>query len=184
MQAYILARENPNLKDLASRIHTLYFLATPHQGSGLAKILGNILRVTCGAKSFVMDLDRNSESIATTNDSFRHYAEYLQLWSFYETVPSDLGLMKAIIVDKASASLGYSKEWPLPLDADHCSICRFDQQTDGNYRKLFNVFTTTIDTILSEGKTTPFKKMSRSLLISSSFPSYLRNFETSASSAR
>src|SRR5215469_11463408 len=106
----MLAREDPDLKDLASRIHTLYFLATPHQGSDLAKILVNILKVSYGPKPFVTELDRNSESIASINDSFRHYAEDLQLWSFYETVPTGFKLTNVIIVDKASATLGYPKE--------------------------------------------------------------------------
>jgi hypothetical protein len=140
-----------------NRIHTLYFLATPHQGSDLAKILVNILKVSYGTKPFVTELEHNSESIASINDSFRHYAEDLQLWSFYETVPSNFVLTKVIIVDKASAIGGYAKERKSPLNADHCSICKFDQQTDTNYRTLREAFITTIDTILSDGNTIPSK---------------------------
>ncbi|OCK74785.1 hypothetical protein K432DRAFT_429827 [Lepidopterella palustris CBS 459.81] len=149
-KAYTLAREDPDLKDLASRIHTLYFLATPHRGSDLAKTLTNILKVSYGAKPFVTELERNSESIASINDSFRHFAEDLQLWSFYETFPSNLMLTKAIIVDKASAILGYPNERSSLLNADHRGVCKFDQQTDRNYQTLRNAFITTIDTILSE----------------------------------
>jgi len=153
----MLAREDPDMKDLASRIHTLYFLATPHRGSDLAKILVNVLKVSYGTKPFVTELDRNSESIASINDSFRHYAQDLQLWSFYETVPSNFVLTNVIIVDKASATLGYAKERVSLLNADHCTICKFDQQTDPNYRTLHNAFITTIDTIISEGNTIPSK---------------------------
>jgi hypothetical protein len=153
----MLAREDPDLKDLASRIHSLYFLATPHRGSDLAKILVNILKVSYGTKPFVTELERNSESIASINDSFRHCSEDLQLWSFYETVPSNFVLTKMIIVDKASATLGYAKERSSLLNADHCSICKFDQQTDPNYQTLRNAFITTIDTILSECNTIPSK---------------------------
>lgn len=109
-KAYILAREDHALKKLASRIHTLYFLATPHRGSDLTKTLVNILRVSYGQKPFVMELDRNSRSIASINDSFRHLAEDLQLWSFYETIPSNIVIKNAMIVDKTSAILGYAKE--------------------------------------------------------------------------
>ncbi|KAL9633201.1 MAG: hypothetical protein Q9164_004842 [Protoblastenia rupestris] len=149
-KAYILAREDPALKDLANRIHSLYFLATPHRGSDLAKTLMNILKVSYGQKPYVTELDRNSGSIASINDSFRHVAEDLQLWSFYETVPSNLVLTSAIIVDKASAHLGYPKERTSLLNADHRGVCKFELPTDSNFRTLRNAFVTTVDSILSE----------------------------------
>ena len=149
-KAYILAREDPTLKELASRIHTLYFLATPHRGSDLTKTLTNILRVSYGQKAFVSELERNSGLISSTNDSFRHFAEDLQLWSFYETVPSSLVLTSAVIVDKASATLGYARERTSLLNADHRGVCKFDLPSDPNYKTLRNAFITTIDTILSE----------------------------------
>jgi hypothetical protein len=136
---------------LASRIHTLYFLATPHRGAELPKTLLNILNVSLGPKPFVAELDRCSESIAAINDSFRYFAEELQLWSFYETVPTNLFLMKALIVDKVSATLGYAKERSALLNADHCGICKFDNKSDPNYQTLHNALVTTIDTIVEEG---------------------------------
>lgn len=150
-QAYILAREDPALKELAARIHTLYFLATPHRGSDLAKTLTNILKISYEQKSFVLDLERNSESITSINDSFRHSAGDVELWSFYETLPSNLVFSNAIIVDRGSATLGYPGERHSPLNADHRGVCKFEP-TDSNYKTLRNAFITTIDTILSEGK--------------------------------
>ncbi|KAL9046744.1 MAG: hypothetical protein Q9214_000500 [Letrouitia sp. 1 TL-2023] len=149
-KAYILAQEDPALKELASRIHTLYFLATPHRGSDLTKILMNVLKVSYGQKAFVAELERNSGFINSTNDSFRHYAENLQLWSFYETFPSQIVLTNAVIVDKSSATLGYAREHISPLNADHRSVCKFDLPSDPNYKTLRNAFITTIDIILSE----------------------------------
>lgn len=151
-KAYILAREDPSAKELANRIHTIYFLATPHRGSDLTKTLMNIIKVSFGQKAFVGELDRNSASIDSINDSFRHFAEDLQLWSFYETVPSSLVLTSALIVDKASATLGYAKERTSLLNADHRGVCKFDLPSDSNYKTLRNAFVTTIDAILSESK--------------------------------
>jgi hypothetical protein len=139
------------MKELAGRIHTLYFLATPHRGSDLAKTLTKLLKVTYGQKPFVAGLEHNSESVASTNDSFRHFAEDLQLWSFYETVPTNLVFANAIIVDSASATLGYSRERVSPLNADHRGVCKFNLPTDSNYKTLRNAFITTVDSILSEG---------------------------------
>ena len=151
----MLARENqdPDLKDLASRIHTLYFLATPHRGSDFSKIFSNILNISYGSKPFVAELSRNSDSIAWINDSFRHHAPDLQLWSFYETDPINLVVTQAVIVDKFSATLGFPNEKSYPLNADHRGVCKFYLQTDPNYRTLRNSFSSTIDKILSDSKT-------------------------------
>lgn len=112
----------------------------------------NILKVSYGQKPFVSDLERNSRLINSTNDSFRHYAEDLQLWSFYETFPSQIVLTSALIVDKSSATLGYAKEHISPLNADHRGVCKFDLPSDPNYKTLRNAFITTIDIILSQSK--------------------------------
>lgn len=151
-KAYILAQEDPALTSLVRRIHTLYFLATPHRGSDLAKTLMNILKISYGQKAFVSDLKLNSSLINSINDSFRHHAENLQLWSFYETSPCRISLTSAIIVNKSSATLGYAREHISPLNTDHRGICKFDSPSDPNYRTLRNAFITTIDTILLQSR--------------------------------
>lgn len=150
-KAYMLAREDRSLRAIANRIHTVYFLATPHRGADLARTLGNILRVCGVSKTFVTELNRSSDSISSINDSFRHFAEDLRLWSFYETVDSDLGATKARIVDKNSATLGFAHEMNSPLDADHRGVCKFDQDTDPNYQTLLKAFRMTIDIISADG---------------------------------
>lgn len=156
VQAYLLAREDPELRELARRIHSLYFLATPHRGSHLARTLSNILQVSFGpvsygAKPFVAELNRTSETIISINDSFRHFSDDIHLWSFYETTPSTIIGVDTMIVDKSSATLGYAKEHSSLLNADHRGVCKFDLQTDPNYQTLRKSFITTIDSILSEG---------------------------------
>lgn len=115
-------------------------------------MLMNIMKVSYGQKAFVSELDRSSGSIASINDSFRHFADDLQLWSFYESVPSNLVITNMLIVDKASATLGYAKERTSLLNADHRGVCKFDLPSDPNYKTLRNAFITTIDSILSESK--------------------------------
>jgi len=173
----MLAREDPDLKDLASRIHTLYFLATPHRGSGFSKIFANILNVSYGQKPFVAELSRNSESIASINDSFRHLAGDLQLWSFYETDPSNLVVTQAVIVDKTSATLGFPNEKSYPLNADHRGVCKFFRQTDPNYQTLRNTFSTTIDRISLDSNTTT-SQASASLLTCYRFEIFVTYLKT------
>jgi hypothetical protein len=175
----MLAREDPDLKHIANRIHTLYFLATPHRGSGFSKIFANILNVSYGQKSFVPELSRSSESIALINDSFRHCAGDLQLWSFYETKPSKLLVTHATIVDKTSATLGFQNEKSYPLIADHRGVCKFRQQTDPNYQTLRNTFSTTIDMISLNSNPTP-PQVSVSLLTCYRFEIFFAYFKTPA----
>lgn len=129
----------------------MYFLATPHRGADLARTLSNILRVVYRQKPFVNELEPNSAPLSSINDSFRHYAQDLQLWSFYETLQSSLPGSKAIVVDKVSATLGYSHERIALLNADHRGVCKFDRPSDPNYKTLRNAFSTTIETITAEG---------------------------------
>ena len=100
--------------------------------------------------AFASDLERNSSLINSTYDSSRHYAEDLQLWSFYETYPSQIILSSVSIVDKSSATLGYAREHISPPNADHRGVCKFDLPNDPNYKILRNAFITTVDTILSQ----------------------------------
>lgn len=151
VQAYILAREDPMFKDISSRFHTMYFLATPHRGSDLARTLSNILRVSLGPKPYVSDLLPSSKLLSGINEKFLLYAQDLQLWSFYETLETSLLISKAIVVDKASATLGYPHERIALLNSDHRGICKFDRPSDPNYRTLRNALSTTVDAITTEG---------------------------------
>lgn len=150
-QAYILACQDPAFKDLASRFHSMYFLATPHRGADLARTLGNILKVTYGQKQYVNELEPSSGLLFRINDSFRHHSDSLQFWSFYETVQSSLVVSNALVVDKASATMGYAHERIALLNADHRGVCKFNDPSDANYKTLRNAFSTTVDSITSEG---------------------------------
>ena len=134
-------------------MHTIYFLATPHRGSGLAKSLEYILQLSQCPKPFVTELKRNSESIASVNDSFRHVSQDLDLWSFYETLRTNLIVKTVMIVDEDSAVLGYPAERVLSLNADHRNVCKFGSKDDPNYTILRNAFIQTIDKISTLGKT-------------------------------
>ncbi|GLB12828.1 hypothetical protein AtubIFM61612_000215 [Aspergillus tubingensis] len=118
----------------------------------VAHSMGGIVtkKVSFGHKPFVAELGRDSDSVQSINDSFRYFADDLQLWSFYETVPYNFVLTNAMIVDKSSATLGLSKERCSLLNADHSGICKFESPTDPNYKSLRNAFITTVDSILTE----------------------------------
>lgn len=92
---------------LAKRIRSIIFLATPHRGSNLGTILKNILAVSRIPKQFVTDIASKSISAQLINEDFIQYADGLSILSFYETLPMSLGGMTSVmVVDKTSAVIG------------------------------------------------------------------------------
>ncbi|KAL2280910.1 hypothetical protein FJTKL_12218 [Diaporthe vaccinii] len=141
----LLAKQDPTASNIAARIHTLFFLATPHRGSNLANTLNNLLRLAVGhgSKSYVDNLYPDSEAIIAINDQFRHAYQGIQLYSFFETMPTALGL----IVEKTSAVLELPGEQISHLNADHSQVCKFDTPSDSNYVRLRDTFVASISLI-------------------------------------
>ncbi|KAL1880559.1 hypothetical protein VTK73DRAFT_5572 [Phialemonium thermophilum] len=146
-KAYVMAREDPTCKDFAARVRAMFFLATPHRGSDMAATLENILTATWGRKPFVSDLVPNSTTLSMLNDSFRHFAPDLHLWSFYEARPHRSAVAARIVVDRHSATLGYPNEEVTAMNADHRRVCKFESPNDPNYQMLRNALHTALDMI-------------------------------------
>lgn len=143
-KAYILARQFREFEELAHRVSTIFFLATPHRGADLAQLLTKILSVASRARPFVTDLHRNSLATQSINDEFPQYCEDLQLYSFYETLPTGYGVGKSLIVDKDLATLGYRNERTAYLNANHRNICKYAAPVDPNYLTVRNALAATI----------------------------------------
>lgn len=146
-KAYVMGRQDPSCKGLVHRIHSLFFLGTPHRGSDLAPVLDSILTLTGATKAFIKDLMPNSSALTEMNDTFRHYALDLRLWSFYETQPVTTKLLNRIVVSKASSTLDYPNEEIAAMSADHRHLSRFESRQDPNYRALRNALHTALDMI-------------------------------------
>ncbi|KAI0864304.1 NACHT and WD domain protein [Xylaria cubensis] len=144
-KAYILARQDATYKELSNRIHSMYFLATPHRGSDSARLLKNILQATALSRDYVGDLEMGSAALRSINDEFRQYSRDVSLWSFYETEKLSVGFLSVLIVNPDSATLGYPDEKQMPMNADHRSICKFDSPSDPNYIILRNALAVTVN---------------------------------------
>ena len=127
----------------------MYFLATPHHGAHSAQLLSCILSAShSGKRPFVRDIHQDSPMIQSINDEFRHYADKLQLYSFFETKPTSFaGLKEAMVVTKTSAIMGYAGERTTHLDANHRGVCKFDSPLEANFEIVKNAFLETIDKI-------------------------------------
>ncbi|RAR03116.1 nacht and wd domain-containing protein [Stemphylium lycopersici] len=101
-------------------------------------------------KPFLSDLEKNSLGLDIINDDFRHYADAVHIVSFYETIKLSLGIQSALIVERDSASIGLKHERIQPLNADHRTICKFDNTEDSNYVKVKNALASMVETILGD----------------------------------
>ncbi|KAL5045518.1 hypothetical protein BDW71DRAFT_208333 [Aspergillus fruticulosus] len=154
-QAYLLGQNDDQYSDIVSAISAILFLATPHRGSNLAEILNRILTVSVfnhSPKLYISELSTGSQTVAALNEQFRHIAPNLDILSFYETLQTQIGPKKMMIVEKDSATLGYPKEISKALVADHHTVCKFDSTQDSNYISVRNALKTLVSSIRSAGQ--------------------------------
>lgn len=137
-KAFILAQQVHEFASIADRVHTILFLATPHRGADMAALLSRILQVAHGERPFVQDLHRNSPAIQSINDEFSHHCQHLQLFSFYETLPTNYVVGKGLVVDKDLAILNYTNERAVYMHANHRDICKYADTSDPNYQTVRN----------------------------------------------
>ena len=138
----LLARQDPHCQKLFDRFHSMFFLATPHRGADSAQLLRKLLSVGSN-KAYVDDLAPGSMSTQLINDEFRNAYQDVQLWSFFETVSTSMG----VIVDRESAVIGLPGERVQLMNADHRHVCKFDTRLDSNYCSLRNAFVASIESI-------------------------------------
>ncbi|KAI0536122.1 NACHT and WD domain protein [Xylaria digitata] len=146
-KAYILARQDATYERLSYRIHSIYFLATPHKGSDSARLFRNILQAAALSRDYVGDLEKGSAALRSINDEFRQYSRDVSLWSFYETEKLNIKLFNVLIVDPDSATLGYPEEKQIPMNADHRSICKFASPSDSNYIVLRDALAVAVNAV-------------------------------------
>ncbi|KAI9696263.1 MAG: hypothetical protein M1836_005816 [Candelina mexicana] len=135
-KAYVLGKHDEQYAHIIPMIRAMMFFATPHKGAHYAKILNNILSTSllgASPKAYVGDLDTQSRALQDINEQFRTSCADLRLFSFYETFATSLWIKSALIVEKESATLGYPQELSNHLNADHHTICKFENSRDGNY---------------------------------------------------
>jgi hypothetical protein len=135
-QSYILGLGDPQYRDIIDNLCSIVFLATPHRGSDFSVILNRILSISMFGhhpRRYIEELTRNSVSLQSINEQFRHVFGDLAIVSFFETQETVIGTSRLLIVGKDSAVLGYSGEISMSLDADHHSIVKYETREDPSY---------------------------------------------------
>lgn len=127
---------------LAAAIKSVMFMGTPHRGSDVAnwtKILGRIANVPLLGSirtDLLQDLQPKSEVLMTISSDFVHRGAALSIFSIYERkfIPG----LRELIVDKDSAILNQQNETPMPIEADHVSMCKFQTSSSESYATVFD----------------------------------------------
>jgi hypothetical protein len=99
IKAYIQGANNSDYKDIVSQVRAVIFLSTPHRGTNLADLLNRILSVSIfshSPKQYINELKQNSSVIEDINEDFRGHASKLQIFSFYETLETPVGLKNVV----------------------------------------------------------------------------------------
>lgn len=128
------ARElgSPEWKDIAQQVRGIVFLSTPHSGADLANwvnYLGTILRASVS----VDELRANDPSLRELNIWFRNNFQLLGISvQVYCEKQKTQGIL---VVDETSADPGISGVIPVPMGANHISICRPDSQNSLIYMR-------------------------------------------------
>ncbi len=92
------------------------FLATPHRGTNLAELLNRMLSVSFQSpKDFIVDLSKSSVALEEINESFRHVAPKLSIFSFHETLPTYVGPKKLVCRDLGGDNMTVIKT-DFPID--------------------------------------------------------------------
>lgn len=92
-------QHDPEYASIIKAITAIIFLATPHRGTALAQTLNRILdSIMVNSKQYVAELGKNSLTLQKLNEQFRHVATKLDIISFYETLPTPIGLRSTRVV--------------------------------------------------------------------------------------
>jgi tetratricopeptide (TPR) repeat protein len=117
----------PEVAALLARIKAVIFVATPHTGSAHASLL-DTLRLVVWPSNSVNDLVKNDANLRNLNVWYRNWSatQKISHLIFYETQ----GTAAGVIVDPGSGDAGLAAVTPIPIDANHISICKpFDKNT-------------------------------------------------------
>jgi WD40 repeat protein len=144
-KAFILGHQTWEFESVVRRIFAIFFLATPHQGAGLADTLSRLLALAPGSRPFVHDLSPESPVLQSINEEFPRYCSSLQLFSFFENKPMKLGIGNNLIVEKHCAVMNYPNERRTYLNANHRDVARFSLRNDPSYLMIRNALATTVE---------------------------------------
>jgi hypothetical protein len=125
--------QNAAWKAIAKQTKAVFFLATPHTGAGLASAFKFVIPRL--SSSHMETLTNSTGALTDLNEAYRLLADGggIQTQPYYETQPLKGPL---VIVSKECADPGIPGCAPIPLEADHISICKPSSKDSLLYNSL------------------------------------------------
>ncbi|MBL4571859.1 MAG: alpha/beta hydrolase [Gammaproteobacteria bacterium] len=124
--------EDSDYKKIASSIKLCVFIATPHTGASLAKVL----KLAVFRPATIHLLENETGFLNDLKNQYRIYADKrndLDTVTYYETHKTKkLGF----IVSRESADPGVSGNEPIAIEKDHIGICKPTDKDDPLYRSV------------------------------------------------
>ncbi|TRX91012.1 hypothetical protein FHL15_007994 [Xylaria flabelliformis] len=141
----------------------IMFLGTPHRGSDAAfwgKLFGSLANiVTLGSirTQLLDDLKRKSDILGATCSQFVERSQSLhRIFSIYERVR--VKGLSSLVVEEDSAIMGLPNEIPIPIEADHRSMCRFSSMQSEKYQMIVDCIKEMVEDALDQTQTeTPIR---------------------------
>jgi hypothetical protein len=142
--------QNDAWRNIADQTKAVIFLATPHRGSNLASIIGNVVgalgalgmipRITVTMK----ELEARAPALQDLNTWYVNNAAKVGISThcFYEKQ----ALKGVLVVDETSGRLELPGAEPIPIDADHLSICKPPSREALIYRRIRQIVREVIGT--------------------------------------
>jgi pimeloyl-ACP methyl ester carboxylesterase len=129
--ADIEARQRDDVADLIARIEKIAFLATPHTGSDLAN-WGDRLRILVRPAAAATCLMRNDPNLRDLNQWYRGWAAAQNIFHLVLTETEPTRIL-GMIMKPDSSDPGIARSRPVPISANHSTICKPTGRTSDTY---------------------------------------------------
>lgn len=132
---------NDNWKTVAEQTRFIVFLSTPHSGADMANWINYIGKLLSTSVS-VQELEAHNPNLLQLNDWYRSNADRLKIKTsvYCETRPTH-GIL---VVNETSANPGITGVYPIPLDADHITICKPANKSEPVYLRVKRLLNETL----------------------------------------
>lgn len=125
------ARRWAEAADLIARVEKIAFLATPHTGADLAS-LADRLRILIRPSAATASLVRNDPNLRDLNHWYRDWADAQGIPHLVLTETRPIRFL-GTVVPPDSGDVGLAGYRPVPIDADHWTICRPPDRSSAAY---------------------------------------------------
>lgn len=141
---------------IAQNAELIVFFATPHRGAALANLARAIIpRVTSthtellsGKSGYLAALSKSYAELSTKLD--------FKTEAFYEKHKLGKGAASTLVVDESSADPGVTDCRPVPLEANHIEIVKFDSRKALGYRSTVRLLTRTFKDLMVQAGQSAF----------------------------